>query len=96
MEYEIIYYKDNTSQVVKSDLDLLNNTKLTDISFDQDEERKLNFYVQKNFFLSKLFKDPLKAVTVKFNLPSSCYATMALRELMKLDTSKDYQTSLNK
>lgn len=35
------------------------------------------------------------ALRVELTLPSSCYATMALRELLKIDTSSSYQTSLN-
>ena len=39
--------------------------------------------------------DRLTALKVEFSLPSSSYATMALREVTKLDTSAHYQTSLN-
>lgn len=38
----------------------------------------------------------LKAVKVEFSLPPACYATMAIRELVKMDTSPAYQTTLNK
>ena len=37
----------------------------------------------------------LKALCVSFSLPASSYATMAVRELTKMDTSAKYQTQLN-
>ena len=37
----------------------------------------------------------LKALKVEFTLPPASYATMAIRELIKMETSPSFQTSLN-
>jgi tRNA pseudouridine13 synthase len=34
-------------------------------------------------------------LVLEFNLPASSYATMALREIIKMDMSAEFQTSLN-
>ena len=36
-----------------------------------------------------------RALILEFTLPSSTYATMAVRELLRLDTSAHHQASLN-
>jgi hypothetical protein len=61
MEYEIVYYKDNTSQVIESDLDLLNSVELTDRSIHHNEECKSNLNANNNFIhYIIIFKTHLK------------------------------------
>lgn len=37
-----------------------------------------------------------RALKMEFDLPSSSYATMLVREILKTDTSPSYHTTLNK
>ncbi len=38
---------------------------------------------------------PLLALCLSFQLPSSCYATMLIRELTKQSTDKEFQSALS-
>lgn len=80
LEYKIIHYNEPTQQLVNTDLEILNNTKAME-SGQKYMKTKLKRY------------NPDKggektAVILKFQLGVSAYATMALRELMKLETSR--------
>ncbi|GAB6033495.1 multisubstrate pseudouridine synthase 7 [Chamberlinius hualienensis] len=44
---------------------------------------------------SKESSGEFKAMKIQFDLPRSSYATMALREVLRIDTSPNYQKSLN-
>lgn len=80
LEYKIIHYNEPTQQLVNTDLEILNNTRALE-SGQKYMKSKLERY------------NPDKggektAIILKFQLGVSAYATMALRELMKLETSR--------
>lgn len=52
----------------------------------------ISFLIIVYFFLTD---GTIKALKIELSLPQSCYATMALREILKIDTSAAYQATLN-
>lgn len=80
LEYRIIHYDDPSQQLVNTDLDILNNTRAKE-SGQKYMKAKLDRYMPDK-------GGEKTAVVLKFQLGTSAYATMALRELMKLETSR--------
>lgn len=80
LEYKVIHYSEPTQQLVNTDLEILNNTRAME-SGQKYMKAKLERYAPDKC-------GDKTAVVLKFQLGTSAYATMALRELMKLETSR--------
>lgn len=80
LDYEIVSYSEPTQQLVNTDLEMLNNKR--------GKENGQKYMKDK---LERVVRDKggdKKAVIIKFKLGVSAYATMALRELMKMESSR--------
>lgn len=85
LSWSIVRYTQPNDELIVSDLDALRAVKKsTHMKFDDVDQTKSNDS-----------KNQYRAIVVEFNLPSSCYATMALREILKIDTSTSSQMKLN-
>ncbi|CCH59996.1 hypothetical protein TBLA_0C01830 [Henningerozyma blattae CBS 6284] len=80
LEYNIIKYETDTQQLINSDLEILNNKR--------GKENGQKYMKDKLQRISKEKGGDKVAVILKFQLGISAYATMLLRELMKLETSR--------
>ncbi|KAG0668998.1 multisubstrate pseudouridine synthase 7 [Maudiozyma exigua] len=80
LEYKIIHYKEPTQQLLNTDLEILNN-KIGKENGQKYMKAKLERFMPDQ-------GGDKTAVLIKMQLGTSAYATMALRELMKLETSR--------
>ncbi|SCU95935.1 LAMI_0F04478g1_1 [Lachancea mirantina] len=80
MSFKIVHYSSPTQQLINTDLEILNNTKAKDNGQKYMKEKLNRFPEDKG--------GDSVAVLLKFKLSVSAYATMLLRELMKLETSR--------
>ena len=71
MKYEIKTYTDKNKDLTQSDWDILKEN-LKDKSENETEKETTEI----------IKTEEMKAIVVKYSLPSSSYATMALREVL--------------
>lgn len=86
-DYTIQEYYHPLQPLLQTDLMKLNGEEVT-IEPRKTSEKK------EDETESSLCPEPLVAMVVGFSLPSSSYATIALRELMKTPTSNEFQSKL--
>lgn len=84
VDFEIKLYSDPLQPLIQTDLMAIQGEDLdcVDVTDTTQKEEASN-------------EKELVAMIIGFSLPSSAYATIALRELMKRPTSAEYQTTLN-
>ncbi|QLL30957.1 hypothetical protein HG536_0A07720 [Torulaspora globosa] len=80
LEYKIVKYSEDTQQLLNTDLEILNNQKGKENGQKFMKDKLDRFVPEKG--------GSKNAVILKFQLGVSAYATMALRELMKLESSR--------
>lgn len=80
LEYHIVNYENPTDQLINTDLEMLNAKRGKDNGQKYMKTKLERYVTNKN--------GSKKAVVIKFKLGVSAYATMALRELMKIETSR--------
>lgn len=98
VDFELLEYTDPLEPLVQTDLMKLNGIKtqcktISDGDGDSSKRLKESNDESKSSNESKVQRH-LLGMRVKFTLPSSAYATIALRELMKRPTSSEFQGEL--
>lgn len=79
LEWKILKYSDPTKALAETDLDRIQKKEPEEATKDTKDSEV----------------NEQTAAQLSFTLPASCYATMALRELMKISTSVAFHKTLN-
>jgi len=83
VDYRIVSYADPLQPLLQTDLMKLSNIEVQNC-----------VYLEDTTTIGDLEDDSLFGMLIGFTLPSSAYATIALRELMKRPTASEYQSEL--
>ena len=76
-------YSDQTLALAETDWDRVKNLKVEKKAGDDTQSESLSDEKEN----SKLDSSLQTALQIEFTLPSSCYATMVIRELLKISSS---------
>lgn len=91
LSWKTVKYNDPNDNLIRSDLEELNGEEEP-----QDAPGKKRKLIKSTHQIIILFLDgKYTALIVDFCLNSSCYATMVLREILKMDTSNASHSKLN-
>jgi tRNA pseudouridine13 synthase len=93
VEYEIIRYEDELQPLLQTDLMKLSGIDVPHRINNQSHADENSIDVASTSQLTNTAS--LLGMVIGFTLPSSSYATICLRELMKRPTSSEYQRQLN-
>lgn len=92
---DILQYDDVTVPLALTDCDVLNN-KSPPQSVEGMKVAAVHETIREcSWFHNTHTGGQCKAIRMQFSLPPACYATMAVRELTKMETSSHYQTQFN-
>ncbi|CAH8361602.1 unnamed protein product [Eruca vesicaria subsp. sativa] len=97
-EWELLTYTDSNKPLAETDLDRITMEKPMDkvVSAEETESKKSDSNQPESCETDlKDAEQTQLALKMALTLPSSCYATMAIRELLKTSTSVAYHKTLN-
>ncbi|XBW35936.1 hypothetical protein QEN19_001508 [Hanseniaspora menglaensis] len=90
MSYKIVNYMNENDDLLNSDLDILNNNTALKNGRQYSKNKLTKYFVSDEQSSKNVFaKEHKVAVILEFNLTTSSYATMLLRELLKIETSRN-------
>uniref|UniRef100_A0A0D3B9P7 TRUD domain-containing protein n=2 Tax=Brassica oleracea var. oleracea TaxID=109376 RepID=A0A0D3B9P7_BRAOL len=93
-EWELLTYTDSNKPLAETDLDKITMEKIE--SAEETEPMKTDSNQPESCETDlKDAEQTQRALKMALTLPSSCYATMAIRELLKTSTSVAYHKTLN-
>lgn len=92
MTWKFCKHNDSNDELIKSDLDLY----MEKINQPISGENQVQNHTENSDENQKKEAEKFDALILEFQLPSSTYATMLLRELLKTESSSKYQANLQK